>query len=134
MLCAYRLFGQTGSRYPRRFGNHKAITGVITRNPLLCPPELTFGIHPEPVQSTQYLSLHIYLGSIFVLTSRVSLGLQNGLFLPILRGHIHHLLSFTVLEHPAYSPNLAPSDYHLFGTLKDALRGRRFTSVKEIFF
>jgi len=39
-----------------------------------------------------------------------------------------------VLEHPAYSPDLAPSDYHLFGPLKDALTGRRFTSdegVKE---
>ena len=43
-------------------------------------------------------------------------------------------LGFTMLEHPAYSPDLAPSDYHLFGPLKDALRGRRFTSdegVKE---
>ena len=43
-------------------------------------------------------------------------------------------LGFTVLEHPAYSSDLAPSDYHLFGPLKDALRGRRFTSdegVKE---
>jgi len=33
-------------------------------------------------------------------------------------------LGFTVLEHPAYSPDLAPSNYHLFGPLKDALRGR----------
>ena len=37
-------------------------------------------------------------------------------------------LGFTVLEHPAYSPDVAPSDYHLFGPLKDALRGRQFTS------
>ena len=29
-------------------------------------------------------------------------------------------LSFTVLEHPAYSPDLVPSDYHLFDPLKDA--------------
>jgi histone-lysine N-methyltransferase SETMAR len=41
-------------------------------------------------------------------------------------------LGFTVLEHPAYSPDLAPSDYHLFGPLKEALRGRRFTSDKEV--
>jgi len=44
-------------------------------------------------------------------------------------------MGFTVLEHPAYSPDLASSDYHLFGALKDALRGRRFTSdegVKEV--
>jgi len=43
-------------------------------------------------------------------------------------------LGFSVWEHPAYSPDLGPSDYHLFGPLKDALRGRRFTSdegVKE---
>jgi len=41
-------------------------------------------------------------------------------------------LGFTVLEHPAYSPDLAPSDYHFFGPLKDALRGRRFTSDEEV--
>ena len=41
-------------------------------------------------------------------------------------------LSFMVLEHPAYSPDLAPSDYYLFGPLKDALRGRRFTSDEEV--
>jgi histone-lysine N-methyltransferase SETMAR len=31
------------------------------------------------------------------------------------------------MEHPAYSPDLAPSDLHLFGPLKQALRGRRFS-------
>ena len=36
-----------------------------------------------------------------------------------------------MLEHSAYSSDLAPSDYHLFGPLKDALRGRRFTSDEE---
>jgi len=41
-------------------------------------------------------------------------------------------LGFMVLEHPAYSPDLAPSDYHLFGPPKEALRGRRFTSDKEV--
>jgi hypothetical protein len=29
------------------------------------------------------------------------------------------------LSHPVCSPNLAPSDFHLFGPLKDALRERR---------
>ena len=41
-------------------------------------------------------------------------------------------LGFTVLEHLAYSPDLAPSDYHLFGPLKDALRGCRFTWDKGV--
>ena len=36
-------------------------------------------------------------------------------------------LKWEAMEHPAYSPDLAPSDFHLFGLLKDALRGRRFS-------
>jgi transposase len=35
-------------------------------------------------------------------------------------------LSWTVLPHPPYSPDLAPSDYHLFGKLKDSIRGTKF--------
>jgi hypothetical protein len=41
-------------------------------------------------------------------------------------------LGFEMLDHPGYSPNLAPSDYRLFGPLKDVLRGRRFASVEEL--
>ena len=44
---------------------------------------------------------------------------------------INHL-GFQVLEHPAYSPHLTPSDYHLFGPLKNALRGRWFSTDKEV--
>jgi histone-lysine N-methyltransferase SETMAR len=32
-------------------------------------------------------------------------------------------LKFKLLPHPAYSPNVAPSDYHIFRPLKDALCG-----------
>ena len=31
-----------------------------------------------------------------------------------------------------YSPNLAPSDFHIFDPLKDALRGRRFVDDDEL--
>ena len=41
-------------------------------------------------------------------------------------------LKFEVLAHPPYNPELAPSDYHLFGPLKEALRGRRFTADQEL--
>ena len=41
-------------------------------------------------------------------------------------------LKFEVMAHPPYSPELAPSDYHLFGPLKEALRGRRFISGQEV--
>jgi hypothetical protein len=46
-------------------------------------------------------------------------------------------LNFEVLEHPLHSPGLAPSDYHLFGPLSHALKGRHFASdqvVKEVWF
>ena len=39
---------------------------------------------------------------------------------------------FVVLAYLPYSPQIAPSDYHLFGPLKEALRGRRFTSDQEL--
>jgi histone-lysine N-methyltransferase SETMAR len=41
-------------------------------------------------------------------------------------------LGFEVLDHPAYSPDLTSSDYHLFGPLKDALRGCHLTSEEEV--
>ena len=37
-----------------------------------------------------------------------------------------HELKWQLLLHPAYSPDLALSDFHLFGPLKDPFRGRRF--------
>jgi len=36
------------------------------------------------------------------------------------------------MEHPAYSPDLAPSDFHLFGPLKNALGGRRFSCDDDV--
>jgi histone-lysine N-methyltransferase SETMAR len=41
-------------------------------------------------------------------------------------------LGFELLQHPPYSPDLAPSDYHIFGPLKEALRGRGFASDEEL--
>ena len=40
-------------------------------------------------------------------------------------------LNWEVLKHPAYSPDLAPSDFHLFGPLKNALRGQ-FAADDEV--
>ena len=41
-------------------------------------------------------------------------------------------LSFQCLHHPPYSPNLAPSAYHLFPGLKKQLKGRHFSSDEEV--
>jgi len=38
-------------------------------------------------------------------------------------------LKWEAMEHPAYSPNLAPSDFHLFGPLKNA---RRFSCDDDV--
>jgi histone-lysine N-methyltransferase SETMAR len=41
-------------------------------------------------------------------------------------------LGFQCLDHPPYSPDLAPSDYHLFLGLKKHLKGRHFSSDTEV--
>jgi len=38
----------------------------------------------------------------------------------------------TMLEHPAYSPDLAPSDFFLFPKIKKILKGRHFDDIDEI--
>jgi len=41
-------------------------------------------------------------------------------------------LNWQVLKHPVLSPDLTPSDCHLFGRLKNAVRGRRFVEDDEM--
>jgi histone-lysine N-methyltransferase SETMAR len=41
-------------------------------------------------------------------------------------------LKWKVMEHPAHSPDLAPSDFHLFGPFKEALGWRRFQCDKDV--
>jgi len=41
-------------------------------------------------------------------------------------------LGFQCLDHPLYSPDLVPSDYHLFPGLKKQLKGRHFSSDAEV--
>lgn len=40
-------------------------------------------------------------------------------------------LKYEVLEHPPYSPDLAPSDFHLFPNLKKFTSGKHFSSNEE---
>jgi histone-lysine N-methyltransferase SETMAR len=41
-------------------------------------------------------------------------------------------LSFECLPHPPYSPDLAPSNFHVFGPLKEAVGGKSFRSDEEV--
>lgn len=41
-------------------------------------------------------------------------------------------LKWNVLPHPPYSPDLAPSDFHLFGPLKEFLGGQKFATDDEV--
>jgi hypothetical protein len=40
--------------------------------------------------------------------------------------------SITKLDHPPYSPDLAPCDFWLFPELKTALKGCRFDDISDI--
>lgn len=40
--------------------------------------------------------------------------------------------NWEVLPHPPYSPDLAPSDFYLFGPMKDFMRGKNYGSLNEI--
>jgi hypothetical protein len=41
-------------------------------------------------------------------------------------------LKFELLARATYSSDPAPSGYHTFGPLKDALRGRRFSNDEQV--
>ena len=45
---------------------------------------------------------------------------------------IEELEGIELLPHPAYSPDLAPSDYHLFRSMSHFLRGRRFENDQQV--
>jgi histone-lysine N-methyltransferase SETMAR len=48
------------------------------------------------------------------------------------KAKIQELEGVELLPHPAYSPDVAPSDYGLFRSMATFLRGRRFETVSEV--
>jgi hypothetical protein len=41
-------------------------------------------------------------------------------------------LQFECIPHPPFSPDLAPSDFHVFGPLTGSLSGRQFRDDDEV--
>ena len=41
-------------------------------------------------------------------------------------------MGWSVVRHPLYSPDLAPSDFYLFPSMKVSLRGKRFNDLDEV--
>ena len=41
-------------------------------------------------------------------------------------------LGWEVLVHPPYSPDMAPTDFHLFNSLSNFLRGHQFADESEV--
>ncbi len=44
---------------------------------------------------------------------------------------MQHCAGFVELNHPAYSPDIAPTDYYVFSNLKKFMRGKNFGSDDE---
>ena len=40
-------------------------------------------------------------------------------------------LGWEVLIHPPYSPDITPSDFHLFRSLQNSLNGKNFNSLED---
>ena len=41
-------------------------------------------------------------------------------------------MHWKTLDHPPYSPDLSPWDFHMFGPLKEALGGKRFETNDQV--
>jgi hypothetical protein len=45
---------------------------------------------------------------------------------------LYRFFTWEIFDHPPYSPDLAPSDYHLFTKMKAWLATQRFHSNEEL--
>ena len=41
-------------------------------------------------------------------------------------------IGFTIIDHPPYSPDIAPSDFYLFAPMKSCINGKNYDNVEDI--
>jgi len=93
----------------------------------------------QAINAEYYSSLLVQLKDI--LNEKRRAKITNGVLFLYDNGPAHRALTtqkklaymgFQCLDHPPYSPDLAPSNYHLFPGLKKQLQVRHFSSDKEV--
>ena len=101
-------------------------------------------IHLDSLEPEQTINSDRYIATLTKLKARISrvrtekkttFILQHDNFRPHTSlKNLEHIvnLGWNVVPHPPYSPDLAPSDFHLFGPMKDGLRGQHFPSNDAI--
>jgi len=126
-----------GTRVARTIGSKKSMIAVFwgTRGIIL--------VQVLPVEdhfNSAYAAMLLQKLDEAIRKSRPSSGL-NGLFLHWDNARPHksaltteaaEALKLKQLPHPPYSPDLAPSDFFLFGTLKQRLKGMAFKDSQEL--
>lgn len=124
-------------------------TGVPTPMPELHPKKIMISvwwnisgvIHWEALPANRTINASVYCEQLTRLASKLKNKQDKIYFLhDNARPHIAKItnlqlleLGWTVLPHPPYSPDLAPTDYHLFLSLSAHLRNTRFDKDETLF-
>lgn len=115
MLCIW--WDQKGVIYYEFLEYSKTLTGELYRSQLIRLKQALNEKRPEWV------------------TRHEKIILQHDNARPHVNSVVNNYLESTkweVLPHPPYSPDIAPSDYHLFRSMQSALSGERFSSREDL--
>jgi histone-lysine N-methyltransferase SETMAR len=115
MLCVW--WNYQGIIHYELIPDGRSVNSDIYSNQLRRVYEILWARYPEFVDKRQLLLQHD--------NARPHVSRKTPSQLKALEG-------IDVLPHPAYSPDLAPSDYHLFRSMAHFLRGPRFETIEQV--
>ncbi|KAL1454506.1 hypothetical protein WDU94_010745 [Cyamophila willieti] len=133
-----------GEQNLKTLASHRELLALISAHPT---PHPDAGIvHLEWVPEGQTITQYYYLEVLTRLREKIrkkrpELWNEKSWFLHRDNAPAHSAFSvktflakynIPVLEHPPYSPDLAPCDFYLFPKIKSALKGTRFESVDAV--